>query len=243
MPMPRKINLGINIDHIATFRNARLGNDPSLLEMAFEAQEGGADSITIHLREDRRHIVDTDLPDLKKHLKIPINLEMALTKEMIDIAIRIRPYSVCIVPEKREELTTEGGLDAVTIHKKLSEGIAKLQMAGIEVFPFVNADFNQIKSCKEAGANGVEVHTGDYALAFGISKERHAQLALLQKAAEYTKDMGLYFHAGHGLNYTNIKKVVGLENLREVNIGHAIISRALKVGLKNAVQEMREELL
>lgn len=236
---PDRIRLGVNIDHIATLRNARAEADPSLLEMAFIVQEAGAHSITVHLREDRRHIQDADLPELKKHMKIPINLEMALTREMLDNALAIAPKSVCIVPERRNEITTEGGLNAKTNIKKLREYTSILQNAGITVFPFINHDDDQLQVCADCGVDGVEIHTGHYARSFFEERTFRRELTLIHSAAEFCLSNNLEFHAGHGLNYQNIEAICQIENLVEVNIGHAIISHSLKVGLFQAVKEMK----
>ncbi|MDH5717790.1 MAG: pyridoxine 5'-phosphate synthase [Spirochaetia bacterium] len=235
----KKIDLGINIDHIATLRNARAEKDPSLLEMAFCVQDGGADTITMHLREDRRHIKDDDIFSIKEHCKLPINLEMALTKEMLDIALKLHPKSVCIVPEKREELTTEGGLNVKSNLKNLHEFIPLLIKNEIEVYLFVEADINILKLCGDLKASGVEVHTGTYAQNINNNIKRNFEIEKIKKAAEYCHENNLIFHAGHGLNYQNIEPLISIENLTEVNIGHSIIARSLKTGLTSAVREMK----
>lgn len=237
------IRLGVNIDHIATLRNARGENDPSLLELAFAAQSGGADSLTMHLREDRRHIKDEDVFEVKKHCKIPVNFEMAATEEMTDIALELKPRSVCIVPENREEITTEGGLDVIQHFDRLKPLVKKMIDAEIEVFMFIEPDSEQIKQSAELGVSGVEVHTGSYAHAFLNAFELEKQKDRLLKAAIIAMDQRLEFHAGHGLNYHNMAAIVALPALVEVNIGHAIVSRALVTGLARAVKQMKQLLV
>jgi len=233
------IKLGVNIDHVATLRNARKQGDPSLVEAAIEAQNGGANSLTMHLREDRRHIVDKDLFEVKDHCKIPINMEMALTDEMIAIATRLKPGSVCIVPEKREELTTEGGLNLTPLKNTLPKAIEKLKRENIDIYLFIEPDKNTIKQAALFGVDGVEIHTGNYALNWLQPKPQAAEMEKITEAAAICQEQNLHFHAGHGLNYQNIEPVLKIENLKEVNIGHSIISRALVTGLFNAVQEMK----
>ncbi len=236
--MQKEIALGVNIDHVATLRNARREGDPSLLEMAFEVQEGGADSITMHLREDRRHILDEDLFEIQKHLKIPINLEMAPTEEMLKIALDLKPRSVCIVPERREEITTEGGLDVKKYKELLIEFQKELIQKEIEVFLFVEPDIEALEISKEIGVKGIEVHTGSYARSFKNNFQKEKELKRIYEAAKKAKDLGLEFHAGHGLNRFNLIPLLKIPNLKEVNIGHSIIARALKIGLKEAVREI-----
>ncbi|MDH5719474.1 MAG: pyridoxine 5'-phosphate synthase [Spirochaetia bacterium] len=234
------IRLGVNIDHVATLRNARGENDPSLLELAFCAQDGGADSITMHLREDRRHIRDNDIFLINEHLKIPINFEMALTDEMVNIALKLKPKSVCIVPEKREELTTEGGLNLKSSYNNLAQFAPTLLQNDIEVFLFIDTDNESLKKAKELNVTGVEVHTGEFARFVKHARRKDAELTKIKKAADFCLKNNLRFHAGHGLNYYNIADILSIANLAEVNIGHAIIARALKIGLKQAVKEMKE---
>ena len=236
------INLGINIDHIATIRNARGENDPSLLAMLFEIEEGGAHTITAHLREDRRHIQDEDIVEIKKHTKLPINLEMALTDEMIEIAIKLQPSSVCIVPEKRKEITTEGGLDVKAIVAELTEAQKKFKENNIEFYLFLEPTEDAMYYAKKIGATGVEIHTGGYARTFQNKIYLKKQTLTIKKIAKLCHQENLVFHAGHGLNYHNIQPLLAIENLTEVNIGHAIIAYSLKVGLRNAVQKMVEIL-
>ena len=234
------IKLGINIDHAATLRNARGENDPSLIEFAFECQKGGADSITMHLREDRRHIRDEDIFLVKRHMKIPMNLEMAATKEMLDIALKLQPKSVCIVPEKREEITTEGGLDIKGQFSVVKQITQKLMENKIDVFIFVEPDVESVKISQDCGASGVELHTGAFARSFFNSDTEKIQFEKIVSSADFCKKGNFEFHAGHGLNYHNIYKLLKLKNLVEVNIGHAVIARALYSGIYNAVHDMKQ---
>ena len=237
-----EIQLGVNIDHVATLRNARGENDPSLIEMLFEVQAGGADVITMHLREDRRHIQDKDIFEVKKHTPLPLNFEMALSSEMLATAIKLKPSSVCLVPEKREELTTEGGLNLKPMAQKIREAQKKLKENNIQLFLFVEPDSESIHIAKETGAAGVELHTGRYARSFENAVSFEKELHLLKDIAHLCEKEKLVLHAGHGLNYQNIKYLLPIQNLREVNIGHSIIAYALKVGLKNAVRRMKKLL-
>jgi len=236
------ISLGVNIDHVATLRNARGGSDPSLLEMAFEAQSGGADSITVHLREDRRHIKDEDIFELKKHLKIPINFEMAITNEMVEIALKLNPESVCIVPEKREEVTTEGGLDVSRVYKQLQINISKFKKQNIEVYLFLEPVEDDIRQAAELECSGIEIHTGRYADFFLKENLFEAEYNRIVDAAFWANKLGLKVHAGHGLNYHNVNKILNTPFLSELNIGHSIVSRALKHGMQNSVRQMKDIL-
>lgn len=238
-----RVRLGINIDHVATLRNARGENDPALLELALVAQNAGADLITIHLREDRRHIRDADVFDLKKHLKIPINFEMALSEEILEIALKLKPATACIVPERREEITTEGGLDASRQKKKLSEFTRALHDAGIDVYLFIEPDEAAVKASAEVYAKGVEFHTGAYARAFTTIAKREAELKRIKSACELAQELKLQTHAGHGLNLANVGAVAAIEGITELNIGHAIIARSLVVGLDHAIREMQSAML
>lgn len=233
--------LGVNIDHIATIRQARKTIYPSLLEAASLAIEGGADQITIHLREDRRHIQDRDVYELKKEIPVPLNLEMAAEDRIVDIAIDVLPKTATLVPEKREELTTEGGLDCVSNSSKLAKGIGRLVNAGIEVSLFVDPEKAQIEMARELGANTVELHTGRYC-EFNIPGDgRKRELSKLKEAAGLAKDLGFRVCAGHGLNYDNTAEVASfIPEIVEYNIGHAIVARAVLVGLKAAVYEMKK---
>ncbi len=237
-----EIRLGVNIDHIATLRNARGENDPSLLEMGFEVIDGGADSLTMHLREDRRHIRDEDVHEIMKHSKVPLNLEMAVTDEMIRFALSLRPKSVCLVPERREEITTEGGLDVSSMSSKIKDAVRLFRAEDIEVFLFVEPDPETLKISADTQANGVELHTGSYARNFQHEAARQRELHRLENAARDAKSLGIELHAGHGLNYANTVSMKHIEGLTEVNTGHAIISRALKTGLSHAVSDMKELL-
>lgn len=230
------VRLGVNIDHVATLRQARGGAEPQVLTAASAAIQGGADLITMHLREDRRHIQDRDVFEFKKKFKTPLNLEMAATPEMLKIALRLKPHSVCLVPEKRQELTTEGGLDLSKL-SKFKTLIARLQKKRIQVFPFVDPDLKQIHFCKALGCEGLEIHTGAYA-----NRPVPQELRRIQRAAEYAQALGLAVHAGHGLNLQNIKPLLKIKAIEEFNIGHSIISRAVFVGLKQAVAQMKKVL-
>ena len=206
--MSQKLRLGVNIDHVATVRNARGGRLPDPLRAARLAEAAGADGITAHLREDRRHIVDADIEGLMRELKVPLNFEMAATQEMVDIALRHRPHAACIVPEKREERTTEGGLDAAGQHNHLKPLVARLGDAGIRVSLFIEADPRQLEAAVTLGAPVVELHTGRYCEIEGA--ERQAELLRIQKAAAFCQQLGLECHAGHGLNYENVRAIARL---------------------------------
>ena len=233
------MKLGVNIDHIATLRNARGGVEPDVLEGAKICILNGGDSITTHLREDRRHIKDDDVKAVRKELKTKLNLEMAMTDEMQKIALTLMPDAVCIVPEKRQEVTTEGGLD---IAGQLERGISfvkPLVEAGIEVSLFIDPDKSQVKAAKETGAQFIELHTGTYSNAFG-TKDEEKVFNELKEATDYAHSLGLRVNAGHGLNYENVHRMHEIDGLYELNIGHSIISRAIFVGLAQAVKEMKE---
>lgn len=230
--------LGVNIDHVATLRQARLGNDPDPLMAAPLALLGGADGITVHLREDRRHINDRDLRLLKETVPIELNLEMAATAEMLRIARSIKPDMVTLVPEKREELTTEGGLDLKRQGRKLQNAIKKLHDARIPVSLFINPDTSDVEASKKMGAEMVEIHTGSYADA-KTPKGREREFRRVQLAAEHGFEIAITVNAGHGLNYHNVKPVAAIEGIRGLYIGHSIISRAVLVGLERAVMEMK----
>jgi len=232
------VKLGLNIDHVATIRQARGGVEPDPVTAAAIAEFAGADAITVHLREDRRHINDRDVRILSQTLKTRMNLEMAATEEMQVIALELKPYSVTLVPEKRQELTTEGGLDVVSQQKYLEEYIKGLQENGIIVSMFIDADFNQVKACADIGANLIELHTGPYAEAFNTYDEE-AAFKNLATAAKYASELDLGINAGHGLNYQNVKRILTIKNMEELNIGHSIISRAVMTGLDQAVRDMK----
>lgn len=231
--------LGVNIDHIATLRNARGGVEPDVVECAKICEKIGVAGITTHLREDRRHIKDDDVKKLKKVLKTRLNLEMAMTDEMLEIALKIKPAACCIVPEKREELTTEGGLDVAGQLEKAIEFVKPLKDAGIAVSMFVNPDAKQIEAAFKSGAQFVELHTGAYSEAFSTKNET-SEFLKLKSATIFAQSLGLKVNAGHGLNYKNVHRMHEIPGIVELNIGHSIISRAIVVGLENAVSEMKE---
>ena len=230
--------LGVNVDHVATIRQARKGIDPDPVMAATLAILGGADGITVHLREDRRHIQDRDVKVLKELVAVELNLEMAATKEMIGIASQFKPDLVTFVPEKRQELTTEGGLDVKSQKKGIGEAIKKIQDKGIPVSLFINPDFEDITVSKQIKADMVEIHTGMYANTKG--KRQHEELIRIMNAVRYTLDVGLTVNAGHGLNYFNVQKIASLQGIRGLYIGHSIISRAVLVGMERAIREMKE---
>ena len=237
----RPIFLGVNIDHVATLRQARGTSYPRPAEAAYIAERAGADSITVHLREDRRHIQDRDLDEINAVMKTHMNLEMAVTDEMIGIASRIRPSDVCLVPEKREELTTEGGLDVASQVERVRSACAQLADSGIRVSLFIDPDKEQIDAAVEAGAPVVELHTGAYAEEEG--ERQAAELERITEAARYGDAQGLVINAGHGLHYQNVKPIAGIPEIVELNIGHAIIARAVFDGLAGAVTEMKRLML
>ena len=227
------LRLGVNIDHVATLRNARGGAHPDPLEAALAALDAGADGITLHLREDRRHIRDDDLARFRTRLTAPINLEMAATEEMVAIALATLPHAVCIVPERRAEVTTEGGLDAAGQQARLAPMVTRLGAAGIRVSLFIDPDPAQLRAAAELGAPVVELHTGAYA------EGRAGELARLTEAAALTAALGLECHAGHGLTYANTPSIAALPQVRELNIGHFLIGEAILYGLPAAVRRMR----
>ncbi|WP_113905986.1 pyridoxine 5'-phosphate synthase [Aliidiomarina celeris] len=229
--------LGVNIDHIATLRNARGVAYPDPVHAAAVAEQAGADGITVHLREDRRHIKDRDVELLAETLQTRMNLEMAMTPEMVNIAKRVAPTYVCLVPEKREELTTEGGLDITGQQERVKDVVAELSEAGILVSLFIDADHAQIEAAAESGAPYVELHTGHYAECTG--KQQEQALRAIESGARYAKQLGLTVNAGHGLHYHNTHAIARIPELYELNIGHAIMARAMFSGLAAAVQEMK----
>ena len=229
--------LGVNIDHIATLRNARGGQDPNLLDAAEICKKLKVNGITIHLREDRRHIKDADLEALRNIENLRINLEMAATQEMKEIALKYLPEACCIVPEKRAELTTEGGLDVASQVENITNLVSALKNAGIVVSLFIDADEKQIQASAQSGAQYIELHTGQYANAFGTEKEE-IEFQRLKKAAFLAKKLGLKVNAGHGLNYDNVHRMHEIPELEELNIGHSIIARSIYVGFEKAVSEM-----
>lgn len=240
--------LGVNIDHIATLRQARYATmldsfnvEPSVLDAAYAAQRGGADSITIHVRGDRRHMQDADALRVRESVALPLNLEMGNTPEMVDFALRLKPDYICMVPEKREEITTEGGLDAVFHEKELSPTLARMADNDIQVSLFIDPDLPQVEAAARLGAPMIELHTGCFANNGG--KKRTAELARLKRAAELAHSLGIQVNAGHGINYQNLEQLMsGVPHLHELNIGHTIVSRALFVGLEQAVREMRQAI-
>lgn len=231
--------LGVNIDHIATLRNARGGIEPSPIIAAEICEQNGATSITTHLREDRRHIKDEDVRTLIKTLKTKLNLEMAVTEEMQKIALEIMPASVCLVPEKRQEVTTEGGLDVAGQLEKITEFVKPLKEAGIEVSLFIDPTEEQVKASAKTGAQFIEMHTGQYSNSFGTEQEEFEFNKLLQ-SAKLAQSLGLKVNAGHGLNYENVSRMHEIDGLYELNIGHSIVSKAVFTGLAQAVAEMKE---
>jgi len=235
------IYLGVNIDHIATLRQARGTLYPDPIQAAILAEEAGADGITLHLREDRRHIQERDVSLLKDILQTKMNLEMAVTEEMLTIAANIKPSDCCLVPEKREELTTEGGLDVASQPEKMKDACQRLADSGVIVSLFIDADIKQIDAAKEAGAPVIEIHTGHFADANG--DEQQQELIKIINAVKYAHEIGLQVNAGHGLHYHNVEKIAAINDIVELNIGHAIIARALFTGLKEAVSEMKQLML
>jgi len=236
------IALGVNIDHVATLRNARGVAYPDPVQAAFVAEQAGADAITIHLREDRRHITDRDVRLLRETLQTRMNLEMAVTDEMRDIALRTRPEDVCLVPEKRAEITTEGGLDVVAGFDAIAAQCRALADAGIRVSLFIDPETEQIRAARDTGAPVIELHTGAYANAADES-QRTAELIRIQQAAQLADSLGLQVNAGHGLHYHNVQAIAAIEPLRELNIGHAIVAQAVFSGLAEAVSSMKSLML
>ncbi len=231
--------LGVNIDHVATLRQARGGTAPDPVTAAGIAEHHGADGITVHLREDRRHIQDRDLELLSKVVQTRINLEMAATEEMIGIAARVKPYSVTLVPEKRQELTTEGGLDVLRQRESLHEAVSRLRDDGILVSLFIDPDLSQLRAARQVGADAVEIHTGTYCEAFRAGNF-NGELEKVRLAAAHGKNIGLKVFAGHGLDVRNIVPILFLPEIEEFNIGHSIVARAVFVGLGQAVREMAD---
>ena len=230
--------LGVNIDHIATVRNARGTHYPDPVQAAFIAEQAGADGITVHLREDRRHITDRDVRILRDTIQTRMNLEMAVTDEMVGIACDIKPHFCCLVPEKRQEVTTEGGLDVAGQQEKINAAVRQLCEAGILVSLFIDADHRQIEAAVASGAPYIEIHTGAYAEA-EEGRPRAAELSRIRKAATFAASLGLKVNAGHGLTYHNVLPIAALPEMHELNIGHAIIGRAVMSGLADAVKEMK----
>ncbi|SMO78923.1 pyridoxine 5'-phosphate synthase [Balnearium lithotrophicum] len=238
--MRKKIRLGVNIDHVATVRNARRTFEPDPVHAAVIADLAGADQITLHVREDRRHVNERDLKTIKEVIHSKVNLEMAPTDEMVEIALSVKPHQVTLVPEKREEVTTEGGLDVLSQKERIKEVVERLKNGGITVNIFIDPDKEQIKAASEIGADAVELHTGAYAEAFAENNEEKVgeELERLKEAAKFAKGLGLRVYAGHGLTYKNVKKVVEIPEIEELNIGHSIVANAVLLGLKEAVEKM-----
>ena len=230
--------LGVNIDHVATLRNARGGAEPSIIDAAMICEKAGCHGITTHLREDRRHIKDADVNSLRPILKTRLNLEMAATEEMQKIALELKPNNCCIVPERREEVTTEGGLEVAGQLEKMTNFVKPLVEAGIIVSLFIAPDEEQVKASAKTGAQFIELHTGSYSNAFG-TKDEEFEFNRLKNAAKLAQELGLKVNAGHGLNYENVHRMHEIDGLYELNIGHSIISRAVFTGLEKAVEEMK----
>ena len=233
------IRLGVNVDHVATVRQARGIEIPDPVDAALLAEEGGADGITVHLREDRRHIQERDVRLLRERVKTKLNLEMAVTGEMLTLAQRFRPDDVCLVPERREELTTEGGLDVLGLKHRIREAVKRLEGQGIRVSLFVDPERNQIEVSREVGGHGIEIHTGRYCNAL---EDRPRELEQVNAAAQLGRRLGLEVHGGHGLNYENVLPIARIPEIVELNIGHSIIAGAIMEGIVRAVREMKELL-
>lgn len=234
------VKLGVNIDHVATVRQARRGHEPDPVQAAVLAELGGADGITVHLREDRRHINERDVMLLRETINVPLNLEMACSEEIIEIALAVIPETCTLVPEKREELTTEGGLDVISNYDTVKYTVEKLMTAGIDVSIFIDPDNRQIAKAYETGAKYIELHTGSYADAKRMQKR--GELTKLATAADFALETGFIVNAGHGLNYKNVGEVATLRGMHELNIGHSIIARSIFTGLTQAVKDMREAI-
>jgi len=237
----REKRLGVNIDHVATLRQARGTEYPNLLNAAHTAIEAGADGITIHLREDRRHIQDVDVFEIREAITQHLNLELALTQEMLDIALKVQPDYVCIVPEKREELTTEGGLNLLPIEESLRDACQMLKQKNIGLSLFIEADTQQIDMAKSVGANAIEIHTGSYANLSGQAQDK--ELEKIQSQSRYASNLGLIVNAGHGLHYNNVQSIVDIPEIYELNIGHSLIAAALFDGLHDSVSKMKKLML
>jgi pyridoxine 5-phosphate synthase len=234
------MRLGINVDHVATVRQARGIDAPDPVEAALLAERAGADGITVHLREDRRHIQERDVLLLRKRANTKVNLEMAVTAAMVQFAAKLKPADACFVPEKRQELTTEGGLDVVRFRGKVKQAVRQLQQRGVHVALFIDPDKAQIDAAQACGAHAIEIHTGTYCNATGRAREK--ELRTIVAAAKYAKGLGLEVHGGHGLNYDNVLPIAKIAEIVELNIGHSIIARAVIVGIERAVREMKELL-
>ncbi len=237
--MNTKLYLGVNIDHIATLREARGTRYPDPVQAAMDAEEAGADGITLHMREDRRHIQERDVRIIKEVLQTRMNLELAVTDAMLDFAEKIKPEHACLVPEKRQELTTEGGLDVIQHMAKVTQAVKRLQAIGSDVSLFIDPDFKQINAALAVGATTIELHTGCYADAKN-NHEQQIELARIRQAAEYAANLKLIVNAGHGLHYHNVQPIAAISVFHELNIGHAIVAKALFCGFKEAVKGMRQ---
>ena len=235
------IDLGVNIDHVATLRQVRGTPFPDPVRAALLAEDAGADAITLHLREDRRHIQERDVFGIREKLRTRMNLEAAITGEMIAIAIKVRPHDVCLVPERRQELTTEGGLEVAGQLGRIKDACSSLGEAGVRVSLFIDADRRQIDAASKTGARVIEIHTGHYADSQGAA--RVAEFQRIQGAVAYARSLGLKVNAGHGLNYDNVQPIAGIDGVSELNIGHAIVAQALFTGWQEAVREMKRLML
>ena len=237
------IELGVNIDHVATLRQQRHTAYPDPIEAARRAEDAGADLITLHLREDRRHIQDADVDAIRPVLRTRMNLECAITPAMLEIACRVRPQDVCLVPERREELTTEGGLDVVTHFDSVRDAVSQLHDAGIRVSLFIDPEDQQLEASQRAGATVIELHTGAYAEAGNDQPALEAELERLRKAAAHGVALGLRVNAGHGLHYSNVQRIAAIDGIAELNIGHAIVARAVFEGWEKAIRDMKAEMI
>ena len=237
--MSRYIKLGVNIDHVATLRNARGGNYPNVVQSAKVAEQSGADSITVHIREDRRHINETDLENLLDTINVPLNLEIAAKEETVAIALKNQPKSVCFVPENRQEITTEGGLDVKKNFNHLKQMIDPMLKTDIKISLFIDPSEEQLYATKDLGVNTIELHTGAYANAFEKNIDLEFELNRLQSSAMLAEDLSLNCHAGHGLNFENVVSIAKIKNILELNIGHFIIADSIFNGLQNSIQKMK----
>ena len=238
--MINNIRLGVNIDHVATLRNARGGNDPQITRAAIIAENAGADLITVHVREDRRHVNENDLKSILSVIKIPLNLEIAANPDMIEIANRYKPHSVCFVPENRKEITTEGGLDVSKNFNKLEKLVKDELDNDINVSLFIDPDKDQIIATKDLGVKVVELHTGAYAEGFGMQLSLETELNKIKEAVQIANDFNINCHAGHGLNFENVSLIASIPNIKELNIGHFLISDAIFNGLENSIFKMKK---
>lgn len=238
--MSRYIKLGVNIDHVATLRNARGGNYPNVVQSAKVAEQSGADSITVHIREDRRHINETDLENLLDNINVPLNLEIAAKEETVAIALKNQPKSVCFVPENRQEITTEGGLDVKKNFNHLKQMIDPMLKTDIKISLFIDPSEEQLYATKDLGVNTIELHTGAYANAFEKNIDLEFELNRLQSSAMLAEDLSLNCHAGHGLNFENVVSIAKIKNILELNIGHFIIADSIFNGLQNSIQKMKK---